>query len=352
MSVPPSQRIGVVVIGRNEGERLARCLRSVDGQAAAVVYVDSGSTDGSVELAQDLGAEVVNLDTSIRFTAARGRNAGLTQLRGCHPATEFVQFVDGDCEVVAGWLATAAQTLATHQDVAVVCGRRRERFPGASIYNRLCDIEWNTPIGDARACGGDALMRVAPLREIDGYDASLIAGEEPELCLRLRKRGWRIVRIDAEMTLHDAAMSRFGQWWKRAVRAGHAYAEGAWLHGRSPERHWVRESLSAVFWGGLLPLAALVPAWATHGLSLFLLLAYALQWWRIRRHARHSCAADGSAGTYALFTLIAKFAQLRGLLGFVFNRLRGTRAALIEYKQTAAPSPKEDLAAPNRQRSC
>ena len=194
------ERVGVVAIGRNEGERLRRCLTSVVERAGVVVYVDSGSTDDSVEMARGLGAMVVDLDRTTPFTAARARNAGLATLREAAPGLELVQFVDGDCEVAAGWLELAARQLDAEPQVAVVCGRRRERHPEASIYNRLCDIEWDTPVGYADACGGDALMRVAALAEVGGYDPDLIAGEEPDLCLRLRQRGWKVLRMDAEMT--------------------------------------------------------------------------------------------------------------------------------------------------------
>ncbi len=258
MSVDPSEVrgvVGVVVIGRNEGERLRRCLASTAAQMTALVYVDSGSTDGSPELARSMGAAVVGLDMSQPFTAARARNAGFAQLRTLLPSVEFVQFVDGDCEVAPAWIETARNFLQSHADVAAVCGRRRERFPERSVYNLMCDIEWDTPVGETKACGGDVLMRVAALQQAGGYRDTLIAGEEPELCLRMRARGWRIWRLDAEMTLHDAAMLRFGQWWRRSQRAGFAYAEGMRLHGATPERHWVREGVSALAWGAGLPLA-------------------------------------------------------------------------------------------------
>ena len=117
-------------------------------------------------------------------------------------------------------------------------------------------------------------MRVAAVREAGGYDPELIAGEEPELCLRMRRLGWTISRIDAEMTLHDAAMTRFGQWWRRMLRAGHAYAEGAARHGRGPERHWVRETRSNWLWGLGVPFFGLALAAPTGGISLLLLLSY------------------------------------------------------------------------------
>ncbi|MEM9139196.1 MAG: glycosyltransferase, partial [Pseudomonadota bacterium] len=207
--------VGAVIIGRNEGARLIRCLASV-GSAACMVYVDSGSTDGSVQAAREAGAEVVELDMDMPFTAARARNAGLARLREIG-AFDYVQFIDGDCELQPGWIALALAFLEEHPDVAVACGRRRERFPEASVYNRLCDHEWDTPVGEAKACGGDALMRMTALAAVGGYRDDLIAGEEPELCVRLRAAGWRVWRLDAEMTLHDADMHRFGQWWRRTA---------------------------------------------------------------------------------------------------------------------------------------
>jgi GT2 family glycosyltransferase len=333
--------MGIVVIGRNEGERLRRCLSSVMGQAQIVVYVDSGSNDGSVTMAREMGAVVVELDLSIPFTAARARNEGFAKLNGC----EFVQFVDGDCEIVAGWLDRAAAELAGDEKLAVVCGRRRERSPDSSIYNKLCDIEWNTPIGDARSCGGDAMMRAAAFRQVGGFDASVIAGEEPELCVRLRAAGWKIRRIDAEMTLHDAAMSRFGQWWKRMVRGGHAYAQGAAMHGAPPERHWVRETRRIVFWGVILPLLIVILAWPTRGISLVLLLGYAVLWRRVYGGAIRKGLSRDDARMYARHMVVGKFAEAQGLITFWKSRLLGRKTALIEYKRTPPVRPDRPAAA-------
>jgi len=331
-------RIGLVAIGRNEGERLRRCLESVVHQVERLVYVDSGSTDGSVEMARSLGVSVVELDLSIPFTAARARNAGLAHLLELDSHLDYVQFVDGDCEVVAGWLTQATQSLDSRPEAVVVCGRRRERFPEASIYNRMCDIEWNTPVGEATACGGDALMRISALQAIGGYNPSLIAGEEPELCVRLRQNGGKILRIDAEMTLHDAQITRFGQWWKRSLRAGHAYAEGAWLHGAPPERHWVREVKSIRIWGVMVPLLVLSTAWFTHGWSLLLLLGYPVMTYRIARFMQGTGLNSQDAWLYATFCMIGKFPQAQGMLRFYWNRLMGKHSTLIEYNPVQASS--------------
>jgi glycosyltransferase involved in cell wall biosynthesis len=325
-------RLGVVAIGRNEGERLRRCLQSVLSPPRRVVYVDSGSTDGSPAMAAAAGAVVHALDMARPFTAARARNEGAARLQALEPASpalEFIQFVDGDCEVVDGWLAAAAAFLDAHPDVAAVCGRRRERFPERSVFNQLADIEWNTPIGEARACGGDVLMRVSALRQVVGYRDDLIAGEEPELCVRLRAKGWRIWRLDAEMTLHDAAMTRWRQWWMRSKRAGFAYAEGVRLHGAPPERHWVREWRSAWAWGAALPLA-IVAAVAWWGpVALWGLCIYPIQ---VARLAARPGGSRQQRWIRALFLVLGKLPEAVGQTKSWLMHARKQRAVLIEYK--------------------
>lgn len=314
--------IDAVAIGRNEGARLIRCLDSLNAAGFRhVVYVDSGSTDGSIAEAEARGAEVVRLDLSQPFTAARARNAGVAAL----PAgADFIQFIDGDCELVPGWLSRAAGFLADNPAVAVACGRRREIAPQASIYNRLIDREWDTPPGQARSCGGDALMRARAFAEVGGFDPGLIAGEEPELCVRLRQAGWSIWRLDTEMTRHDAAITRFGQWWRRTRRAGHAYAEGAALHGAPPEAHNVAPLRRALSWGLALPLVAILGGILIHPVLFGLLLAYPAQiarlWWR-----------DGDLARAAFLTL-GKIPEALGALEYGWKRLTGRKARLIEYK--------------------
>jgi glycosyltransferase involved in cell wall biosynthesis len=311
--------IDAVVIGRNEGDHLLECLASLQNQVRQLVYVDSGSSDGSVMAARDMGAKVVELDMSLPFTAARARNAGVSELGD---DCALVQFVDGDCTIDPSWIAGAATFLLDHPDVAVVCGRRRERFPDLSIYNRLCDTEWDTPVGEAKACGGDALMRLAPFLLIGGYREGLIAGEEPELCLRLRVAGWRVWRLGAEMTLHDAKMLRFAQWWTRARRAGYAFAEGATLHGAPPERHWVVEVRRALLWAVGLPVAIALSSLVANWMLLALLI-YPVQVLRLSR--RIGWAA-------ALFNVLGKIPEALGVVDYHWHRILGRRRRLIEYK--------------------
>lgn len=320
---------GVVVIGRNEGERFRMCLDSLAGIAGRVVYVDSGSTDGSVGMARAMGVDVIELDVRVPFTAARARNEGYRRLRQVVPNMAKVQFVDGDCEVVTGWIERASAWLDEHRDVAVVCGRRRERYPERSIYNRLCDFDWDAPVGEAKACGGDALVRADAFEAVAGYRADLIAGEDPEFCVRLRQAGWRVWRLDGDMTRHDAAMMRFSQWWRRTLRSGYAFAQGAALHGAPPERHYVRESRSAWAWGLGVPLAVAGASLWWGAWSAVLLLLYPLQVVRLVARVRRS---GGDIWWYATFLMLGKFPEMLGQVKYLLDRRLGGQSRLIEYK--------------------
>jgi GT2 family glycosyltransferase len=334
--------LGIVVIGRNEGQRLHRCLLSLGERLSHTAYVDSGSTDGSVALARRLGAVVVELDPAVPFTAARARNAGFAALQRQLPLLRYVQFVDGDCEVEPGWLATAMQALTAEPTLAVVFGRRRERSRNATPYNRLCDLEWDVPVGEVEACGGDAMMQVAAFTTVGGFDNTRIAGEEPELCLRLRAAGFRLRRLDAPMTIHDADLQRFGQWWRRAVRAGYVEAEGlAELGARYPRR---RAALGNLLWALLLPCAVLAASLllASRGHGLFatlplaaLAVVYAVQWLRIARSAQRRWP-PADARLYATFCLLAKWPALQGMATYWWRRLRRRERKLIEYKGAAS----------------
>jgi glycosyltransferase involved in cell wall biosynthesis len=321
--------VGVVVIGRNEGERLKKCLESVVGIAARVVYIDSGSTDESVEMARAMDVEVVELDMRVPFTAARARNEGFRRLRELTTDPAYVRFVDGDCEVADGWLENAAIFLSDHEDVAVVCGRLREKYRERTVYNMLCDIEWDTPVGEAKTCGGIAMMRVSAFESVQGFRTEVIAGEEPELCVRLRASGWRIWRLDEEMALHDAAMTRFSQWWKRTVRCGYASAQGADLHGAPPERFGVRESRSAWIWGLGLPLFAFV---CTALVGPFGLVGFAVYPLQVVRLALRGDRSMRENWWHAGFLVLGKFPEIFGQMKFLFHRHLGGRSRLIEYK--------------------
>ncbi len=319
---------GLVAIGRNEGERLKRCLTSVT-DAARTVYVDSGSSDGSAEWAREHGFEVVALDMSTGFTAARARNAGFARLMAVEPDLPYVQFVDGDCELVPDWPAQAISFLRSSSDACAVFGLLKERHPEKSIYNSLCDDEWKVPVGLAKYFGGIVMMRTEAFVQAGGYREDLIAGEEPELSVRLRAAGWTIWCIDRSMATHDAAMAHFGQWWRRTVRSGYAFAQGSHLHGATPERFWVWESRRAWIWGLGLPLAALATPIAIGPTGFALLLLFPLQ---VLRQTLRASGPWRSRFRTALFQLLARFPEMIGQAKFLSDRLTGNHKQIIEYK--------------------
>lgn len=329
-------RIGIVAIGRNEGKRLICCLDSLRSQLepdVPIVYVDSGSTDGSREAAIERGVEVVQLDLSIPFTAARARNAGFYHLQQQHPEVEYVQFVDGDCEVVTGWIEAAAHTLDQDAQVVAVCGWRRERYPEQSAYNRICDVEWHSGnVGNTHSFGGDVMIRAKALATVGGYDNGVIAAEDDELSVRLRQAGGIIRRIDQDSTIHDANMHHLSQWWQRAKRCGYAYAQVSHMHGAPPERKFVKEVQRTWLWGVAVPLVSLIAALPTHSLSLLLLARYPVTALKVILGSRRQGFTWADSLAWGLSCGASVIPEASGLIKFQLDRLQNRQAQIIEYK--------------------
>jgi glycosyltransferase involved in cell wall biosynthesis len=323
-----STRLGFVIIGRNEGTRLGRCLRAALSISQHVIYADSASTDGSPELAARLGVTVVALPADGQLSAARGRNAGYAELKNRFPECESVQFLDGDCILQPGWIEAALSFLQERSEVGVVCGRRFEAHPDASIYNALCDAEWNTPVGEATECGGDALVRTKAFDQVGGYRSTLRAGEEPEMTARMRAVGWKIWRIDVPMTEHDAKILSLGQWWRRTQRGGYGYAQAWEATKHLPERLYGRNLRSAMTWAFVIPLLVVVAAVAAR-MPLILLalpILYAAQLTRIGIRTRDSGRMRWIG---AGLILLAKFPEAIGAMRYFLSR--GART-VPEYK--------------------
>ena len=326
--------MAAVVIGRNEGGRLLPSLQSVHAAGLPVVYVDSGSTDGSPAVAAKMGVPVVELDPARPFSAGRGRNEGLQEVLRLWPGIPFVMFLDGDCVLDAGFPAAAERAFDENPDCAIVTGHLAERHPEASVYNRLCSIEWASPPGLIRnmsALGGIMAVRVSMFLDVNGFNERAIAGEEPDLGVRLGLAGYAMIKIDHPMATHDAHMFTFRQWWIRAVRGGHALAHRFATHGNTHYREGRRELLSALFWGLALPLAILVLIWPTRGMSLLLIAAYGFIAWRVYRYYLRSGASPADAWLVSRFNIYSRFAHMIGVLRYCLNRLRG-RFHIIEYK--------------------
>jgi glycosyltransferase involved in cell wall biosynthesis len=329
-----SPALSIVVIGRNEGQRLARCLesiRAIRGFAKLqLIYADSASTDGSPEVAAQFGAEVIVVHRE-RPTAAIGRNAGWRRA-----TQECVLFLDGDTILNPDFPRAAYSAMAADEKVCAVWGHRREVHPDKSIYNRVLDLDWVYAPGIVEACGGDVLMRRSALIKAGGYDEQLIAGEEPELCRRLRAKGHFILHIDHPMTLHDLHITRWSQYWKHARRAGYAYAEISDRFQSSADPLWraaARRSLAlGCFWS--LSLAAAFVASLCFSYIFFIIWAcfFALLSARSAWKARWK---ERSLATLLLYGMHSHVQQLPisiGQMQYFFDKRGGKRRDLIEYK--------------------
>ncbi len=321
-------RVAAIAIGRNEGERLRRCLASMQGQFDQIVYVDSGSTDDSLAIARSFQVKIVELDLSIPFTAARARNAGFQALDHATAGVNFIQFIDGDCALRPEWLPAATKAMQDDRSLGIVTGWRSEIHRGDSIYNALCDFEWRRPAGEIKTCGGDMMVRRSAFQEIGGFNDTVIAAEDDEFCVRMGNAGWRIRRLPVEMTLHDADMHSFAQWWRRAVRSGHGFAQVGDLH----LDYFKTERRRVWIFGLLLPAIALVGSmldwWIPAGVALLYLLSYA----RTVRGLQHNGLPNSEAMSHGLLLTLSKFPNLIGIFTYWWRQIRGHSMRLIEYK--------------------
>lgn len=319
--------IAIILIGRNEGDRLKRALDSVVGLVDRIVYVDSGSHDDSVAFARARGVQVVELDMSVPFTAARARNAGVDALRD-QGLPEFLQFIDGDCTMIRDWPAIALSVMRADTGLGVVTGWRREIHPEASIYNAMCDHEWYRPAGPIVACGGDMLVRTEAFEAAGGFNPQVIAAEDDEFCLRVRMAGYKLLRIPRNMTAHDADMHRFSQWWKRSVRNGHGFAQLGALHGS----HLSRERARVYVFGLMLPAVAIAGLFTNLWVFAGVLALYAGSYVSALRGLLRDGVAPGVAWRFAGFLTLSKIPNLIGMATFAARRLRGKTMNIIEYK--------------------
>lgn len=326
--LPP---ISVVVIGRNEGERLVRCMQSVrsaeyPADKLELTYVDSGSTDGSAARAAALGARVIRTQPQ-HPTAAAARNAGLEAA-----ACDLVQFLDGDTILAAAWLHNAAAVMA-NPSVTAVYGRCEELAPQASIYNFWAHHDWYVPPGRVESSGGNLLVRRAAVVAVGGYDAALIAGEERDLSYRLiRDQSATILCLDEPMILHDIGMTRFSQYWRRCIRTGHAYAE---VGARYPRLHsWRRTRRHNILHVSLAALALtssclLRSPWPLIVWLTFILLAVS----RNALRCRERVGSLGSAWLYSFHHYFAKLPTVVGQCNYWLRRIaRRAPQPLIEFR--------------------
>ena len=322
-------QVGVVVIGRNEAARLQSTLRAVMSAEVPLIYVDSRSQDDSVELARNLGVEVIVLSEDNPVNASRARNEGAKALMEKFPQLRYLQFLDGDTTLESGWLGAAFMDLEANSEVAFVCGQLREKDREENIYRCLCDMEWRWEATEnAEPCrlGGMGMMRISVYVSSGGYDETLIAGADPELYARLAQAGWILHVLPLIMGIHDSGMQSFRQWWIRSVKTGFGFANGL------ATGAWGRERRSAILWGGGLPLVSIVGAIVITGWILLLLLMYPLNSYRIWTSSVKREFSQNDRWLYASSCMVSKIPQFIGIVKYHWRSLTRQTTSVIQYK--------------------
>ncbi len=338
-SVP---HIDCVIIGVNAEKTLASCISSIRAanypqSCLHIYYADGGSHDNSLAIAAEFTDVTILALNPEHPTPGLGRNAGWKA--GKSP---LVHFFDSDTILHPDWLAQAVATIS--EGVAAVRGNRCEIFPRATLYNWIGSLEWNDQPGDVECFGGDVLIRRSVLEQSGGYDEVLVGGEDPELSRRIRHLGWRIIQLDQEMTRHDLAMTRFGQYWQRAYRSGYAFAAVTDRFSKQKTGFWFAEFRRILVRGGgcqILLSAALVSlllfpeavplalAMAISGLGLL----FFPRLFRVGYFARDKQLSRSDARIYAWHCSIVVLPDLFGLLRYYWGKwfdrpLRNRRRAL------------------------
>ena len=189
--------ISFIIIGKNEGWRLQKCLQSiscmVEQDAIAnyeIIYVDSQSTDNSIGLAKPYGAKVFLITGECN--AAIARNIGAKEAMG-----DILFFIDGDMELFSGFLPKVLT-----QD-----GRLEYPFISGIFNDVVHDLDWNylhtsrrhkLQEGDADSVetttGGLFLIEHSLWDKVGGMDTRFKRSQDYDLGLRLSQMGYSLHR--------------------------------------------------------------------------------------------------------------------------------------------------------------
>jgi GT2 family glycosyltransferase len=226
--------ISVVVCSHN-GEatidQTCRGLRGLDYPHYEVIVVDDGSTDATAGIARRHGFRVVSTQ---RCGLSSARNTGLEAATG-----DIVAYLDDDAFPDRHWLTYIAQAYATG-DYAGVGGPNLSppgdgavasciaQAPGNPVHVLLSDCEAE------HIPGCNCSFRKDVLEAIGGFDPLFrVAGDDVDVCWRLRERGWRLAFSPAAVVWHHRRGSVRAFWRQQR---GYGRAE-ALLEDKWPEKY-------------------------------------------------------------------------------------------------------------------
>ncbi|MDB4634321.1 glycosyltransferase [Rubripirellula sp.] len=196
--------VTAVIIGRNEEEYIAMAIKSVLKVGTRlggveVIFVDSASTDQSIEVAAEFPIRILQLKPDWPLCVAAGRYTGVRHAKGKH-----ILFLDGDSEVGEQWLVEATEFLNANPLYGGVAGVLNERYvdeSGECIGGKenVRDQDLTVYKTEKKSLGGIALFRSEAIDQVGSVNPHLPTAEDHELCLRLRVRGFKLATIPGVM---------------------------------------------------------------------------------------------------------------------------------------------------------
>lgn len=194
--------ISIIIITRNEEKNIAACIESVlrackTLEKTEVILVDSASSDSTIKIAAQYPIKIIQISPLSHLSASAGRHTGFMHAKG-----KFIQFVDGDMTLYDNWFECSLKYF-NDEKIAGITGLTINSFDVNK--NQNMEEEKNTKIlknHETNILFGAALYKYEVLKKIGGYNPYLFGNEEAELSFRIRRAGYKLLKLPEKMAIH------------------------------------------------------------------------------------------------------------------------------------------------------
>jgi glycosyltransferase involved in cell wall biosynthesis len=218
--------LAVVLISKDQEWNIVRLIKSALRWTASfpsreIVLVDSASVDNTVDIASNYPINIIRLQSDQRLTAAAGRYVGYQKTSG-----DLILFLDGDMELCEGWVDRAIAVIQSGPDVAAVTGQVINLPPstGSRAAPRSEPSYYGNSVTEVSYGGGATMYRRSVLKQVGTFNPYIYSEEEPELCLRIRYAGYRILSLEHPIAYHYSdppdRVSTLVERWRRNLNLG------------------------------------------------------------------------------------------------------------------------------------
>lgn len=198
--------LSVIIVARNEERNIVRCISSVLKATASlkdveVLLVDSNSSDNTIEIAKQFPINIIRLKNGWQLSPSAGRFSGVNNTLG-----EYILIIDGDMELLDGWVDFALNYFMDHNKVAAVMGRHYDRYIQANMsYSSpqlRNDYKYSDKVEKIKYAFGSAIFRRSALLEVGNFHPYLRGEEEAEISYRLLKNGYELCILPHDAIFH------------------------------------------------------------------------------------------------------------------------------------------------------